>query len=478
MKEKTIFKNILYSLLVQISSIIVPLITSPYIARVFNADLIGQYSYTLANSNYFAMFETLGLTLYGMIEIAKVKNDKFERSKIFWEISLIKLFLTIICSISYIFTFIFYKSSDDRLFYIIMLMNLLSVGMDTTWFLNGLEDFKTTALRNIFVRIANVILIFTLIKSPNDILLYSIIMQGSTLASYFTILPSVKKQICFVNISSLSFKRYFRPALVYFVPGFITTLFSSADKTILGMFSSNYEVGIYEQASKICTLLSSVISGISNVLLPRAAYLSNASESNEESIKLFRNSIRVACLGGLAICIGVEAISNVFVRVFFGEGYDKSSIILQILCINVFFVSISNFYGQQALMARGKQKEYNISICAAVIINLIGNLVLVKNYESVGVSIASAASAIVEFIFIYSYGKDMLTLKEMMGYIWKYVLAAMVMYFVVINVQFSNEFASLIAKILTGAFTYFFCLLILKDEFVSFILNRRKKKYR
>ena len=50
MKEKKISYNIIYSVLMQTASVIAPLIISPYIARVLSAELIGNYSYTLANS--------------------------------------------------------------------------------------------------------------------------------------------------------------------------------------------------------------------------------------------------------------------------------------------------------------------------------------------------------------------------------------------------------------------------------------------
>ena len=50
MQEKKISINIFYNILNQIVSFIVPLILSPYVARVLSAELIGDYSYALANS--------------------------------------------------------------------------------------------------------------------------------------------------------------------------------------------------------------------------------------------------------------------------------------------------------------------------------------------------------------------------------------------------------------------------------------------
>ena len=74
MKEKKLSNNIIYSIVMQTAGVIAPLIISPYIARVLSAELIGDYSYTLANSSYFVLAECLGFSLYGTIKIAAVRD--------------------------------------------------------------------------------------------------------------------------------------------------------------------------------------------------------------------------------------------------------------------------------------------------------------------------------------------------------------------------------------------------------------------
>ena len=61
MKEKKVSINIIYNVVNQIVALIVPLVLSPYVARVLSPELIGDYSYALANSSYFVLVESLGL---------------------------------------------------------------------------------------------------------------------------------------------------------------------------------------------------------------------------------------------------------------------------------------------------------------------------------------------------------------------------------------------------------------------------------
>lgn len=476
MKDKKISNNLVYSLLIQISGLIAPLITSPYIARVLSPELIGDYSFTLANSNYFTLIECLGLPLYGMIEAAKVRDDKKKLSKLFWEISLIKIFLTIICVIVYVGMFVCSGNQNLRHLYIIMIFNLIAVGLDTTWILNGLEEFKVTAIRSIAVRIINIFLILLFVKSEHDIITYALIMQGSTFISYAVMFPTVLKKIGEISLKELNIWRHIKPSLIYFVPGIITTIFQSTDKSILGIFSTSYEVGVYEQACKICQLFACMISAVSNAILPRAAYLNSNTEKNSESEKLFKTSIRICSFAALPICFGASAIADSFIPVFFGAGYEKSAVLLKILCINVFFIALSNFYGQQALMARGKQKEYNISITVSAFANVAINLVLVQSLESVGVSIASAVAGLISFLMISYYGKDMLPLPAAIKMSHKYLAAAVLMFICIFKIVFNSNYLTVLVQIISGVLIYFAVLIVLKEKIVISVLERIRNK--
>lgn len=76
MAQKSIKKNYIYNLTYQILTLITPLITTPYLSRVFGADGIGTCSYIESVSSYFVLFATLGLTTFGQREISYVQDDR------------------------------------------------------------------------------------------------------------------------------------------------------------------------------------------------------------------------------------------------------------------------------------------------------------------------------------------------------------------------------------------------------------------
>ena len=90
---KKTLTNIFYSCCVQLLGIIVPLITSPYISRILRPTNLGIYTYIDSVSQVFMTIGLIGLSNYGIREIAYSKDNKKERSKTFFEIMILRIIL-------------------------------------------------------------------------------------------------------------------------------------------------------------------------------------------------------------------------------------------------------------------------------------------------------------------------------------------------------------------------------------------------
>ncbi len=95
-------KNFIYNFMYQILTMILPIITAPYIARVLGTEGIGIYSSTYSIVYYFMLFAMLGLNNYGNRQIAKVRKNKKELSKTFSSIYFMQLMISSIMIIIYI----------------------------------------------------------------------------------------------------------------------------------------------------------------------------------------------------------------------------------------------------------------------------------------------------------------------------------------------------------------------------------------
>ena len=201
-------------------------------------------------------------------------------------------------------------------------------------------------------------------------------------------------------------------------------------------------------------------------MMPRIA--SNYKDGNIKKIKEYMNStFKFIFFLSFPLMFGIMAVSNNFVPLFFGKGYDKVIIILRIICIIIPFISISSVIGTQYLLALKKQKEYTISVIIGALINLILNFLLISNYNSIGASIATVfAELFVTIIQFYFIRKDF-NLKEIFKSLLKYFLVSLIMFIIcfIPNYFITSRIICLLVQVIIGIITYFSILIIIKDDF-------------
>lgn len=315
--------------------------------------------------------------------------------------------------------------------------------------------------------------IFTLIKSEEEFLLYAVLMQAAGVFANIAVYPKAMRMIAWEKPRALNVCKHIKPAAIYFVPGLVTTIFSSTDKTMLGIMCNDYEVGIYEQANKISQICMNAISAIGNVLMPRAAYLYHQSKSRADANLLFYKFFKVICLISFPTVFGISSIANEFVPFFFGKGYEKSISVLIVLGLNVAFTALGNLVGQQCLISRDNQKAYNISVIVAAVANVVFNLVMIYFGQSIGAAFASVLASIVSFAMLTYMSRKTIQVSVMFHEIWKYGVASVIMAVVVLIAKnlWVGTIGGIIVHVLTGAVVYFLVLVLFREENIYVFLR-------
>ena len=114
MQKKSIGKNFVYNIILKVANIGFPLITFPYVTRVLGAEGIGKVNFASSIVMYFVMFANLGIPLYGIREIAKVRDKKDEMNKVFWELFILNGITVLICGIAFLSTFLFVEKIREE----------------------------------------------------------------------------------------------------------------------------------------------------------------------------------------------------------------------------------------------------------------------------------------------------------------------------------------------------------------------------
>jgi len=162
-----IVKNFLYNASYQVFVLLIPLITTPYLARVLGPTGVGINSYTNSIIQYFILFGSIGVNLYGNRQVAFVREDKKLLSATFFEIFLMRLMTIIIAYIMFVCFLLFLKQYQT--YYLMQSISIIAAAFDISWFFMGMEDFAVTVLRNLLIKIVTLVSIFSFVKSKDDL---------------------------------------------------------------------------------------------------------------------------------------------------------------------------------------------------------------------------------------------------------------------------------------------------------------------
>ncbi|MBQ2637962.1 flippase, partial [Candidatus Saccharibacteria bacterium] len=387
---KSIKKNYLYNLIFQILSVILPLITTPYLSHVLGSEQIGVYGFTLSIVTYFVLAGSLGVSMYGQREIARLQNDPKKRTRAFWQINILKWIATGLSLIIYYFACI--QNTDYGFYYKIFTLELFANSIDISWFYQGIEEFRITVIRNIIIKLLSLVCIFIFVKTPSDTGIYILIYCLSNLISngyLWIILPRFIKR---VPLRLKTAKKHLMPIFLMFLPQVAVQIYTVLDRTMLGAITGDmHEVGIYEQSNKINRAAQTFVTALGVVMLSRVASLS-VSKKIDEIRAIISKAFHLVWLLALPMVAGIIAVAPNLVPWFLGDDFLNATQVLQIGSLLILAVGLNNVSGIQYLVATGKQNLFTISVIAGALVNAIGNLLLIPTLGAKGAIIFSVVA--------------------------------------------------------------------------------------
>ena len=317
-----------------------------------------------------------------------------------------------------------------------------------------------------------------LVKTSNDLNMYILIYVISNLIGNLSLWFYLPKNIQKIKMKDLNIIRHLKPTIWLFIPQISMQIYTVMDKTMLGIIIQNKaEVGYYEQAQKIVKLCLTIVTSLGTVMVPRMANTFIKGEKdkmNEYMLKSFKFVYFIS----IPTFIGVNLIAKQFVPIFFGDGYEKVSALINVISPIIIIIGLSNIVGMQYLLPAKKQKEFTISVTVGAIINFMLNIFCIRRSGAIGASIATViAELTITIIQLYCIKEDFKIL-EFIKIAKNNFIAGVGMIIPVILVKIipMNEYLSILLQIVIGVVIYFIILMLLKDEFVNVINEKIIKR--
>lgn len=455
-----VIKNYLYNLSYQILTIILPIITVPYVTRIFTSEDLGNYGFYNSIVSYFSLFAMLGIGLYGTKQIAAASDV----SSTFWNIYAIQFIASLLALFVYVITLVSIPEMGG-IVPIILGIILLTKMIDISWLFTGKEDFKKITLRNTMVKVAGVISIFTFIKSSEDLYLYIFLIVIFDFLGQFVMWIPAKKFIKRPSFDTKIIKKNLHPIVLLFLPQVAISLYVVLDRTLLGLLGSYSDVGIYEQGQKLTSILLTVVSSLGAVMLPRVANL--LSERKEkEAQNMVRFSFILYNLIIFPMIFGLIAINEVFVRLFLGQNFQDVKYVLYIIVFNIMFIGWTNILGYQVLVVRNKNKEFMLSTTIPAIVSVAVNITVIPFFGYIGASITSVVVEFLVFAIQWYYSRNIINKNLLFNKdLAKIICSSLVMFGVVMLCKIMLGFdgiVGLVIYLVVGGISYLAMIFLLK----------------
>lgn len=409
-KQKSLKLNFIMNAILTMSSFIFPLITFPYVSRILLPEGTGKVSFATSVISYFAMFAQLGIPTYGIRACAKVRDNREELTRTAQEIFIINFVMMVLAySVFGVALAVVPRLQQDRTLFLIVSATLLfnTIGME--WLYKALEQYTYITVRSIAFKFIALIAMFLLIHEKSDYVIYGAISILASSASNVFNFINVHKYIGLRPLGRYNFKRHLKAVVVFFAMSCATTVYTHLDTVMLGFMKTDADVGYYNAAVKIKTILVSIVTSLGTVLLPRASYYVEHGMKAEFQ-KITQKAINFVILAATPLMIYFMLYAREGIFFLSGDAYEGSILPMQLIMPTLLLIGLSNIMGIQILVPLGREKVVLYSEIAGAVVDLIINWILIPSMASAGAAIGTLVAEAVVTAWQYIALKD--TVRE------------------------------------------------------------------
>ena len=476
---KSVKRNYIYSLSYQIFSLIMPFITSPYIARILGPENVGTFSFISTYVSYFVLLGRLSIDLYGSRELSYVKNDLTKKSEVFWNLALLN-FTNLLIALLIYFTWLLIYKPVNGLFYALSSLTLFSSMLDITWLFSAHEEFGMIALRNFIVRIISVVSIFVFVKSPNDLVNYFLINLITPFVINASMLRYINRYVTFIKPTFLNAYKRYPKVLKISLPNLAVSVYTMLDKLLLGTISGNEYLGYYDYSKRIVAMALTVVSSMTPIMMVK---MSGHFKNNDLSLvrgyvaKSFKFSVFSSVL---IFSLLISAVPE-FIPWFYGSNFSTTIKLIQILSPTIIAVAMGTVAGHQFLLSIGKENLLSLALAIGAAISFSLNILLIPRYDALGASLTSLVSEAAITIILYITISRYMDVKELFRQNYKFFLfsLAVIIPLRIIGTKMGPSVLTNLLQVALGTIIYLLLSLVFDKDIHSYmkdVVNKLKSK--
>lgn len=414
MVKISILKNVIYRFTLETLRVLIPVITVPYIYRLFNPEIMGNIEFSQSISGYALIFSGFGVYNYGLREISRIRDDKNKKDKLFTELFIISTISSIIVTVLY-FIYIFLKFSNAGILTNMLLINsiqIISTIFYIEWINEAFENYKFISQKTIIVKLINIVFIFVFVKVSTDFYMYLFLINIFVFINNFISFIYIKKYIKF-SFKNINMTKHIFSLFVILLIFNINMLYTQFDRLMLGFYLKDMkEVAYYAVSYKIMSLIFLLITAIISVSMPRLSfYLGENDTQSYNSLleKLFRFSYFLL----FPLSVGIIILRKEVVLFFGGNAYLPAEILIAIFGIRLIINATEGLLSNQVMFLHQKEKKMTIIYAVGACLNFIFKYFLIRFqiFSAVSAILTTMIAEMLVIFLDYFYIRKYLGLK-------------------------------------------------------------------
>lgn len=403
LNNKTL-KNSLLTLIIRMIGVATLFGLSTLMTRNIDEVYVGSYEFARVVLLTIATFGLLGteqsvLYFAGKLEAKNETNQLqlvyFKMLKIIWISSVAVLVLSLLIPDSFLIAIGIKENVHN-----VVKKCLIILPFYTTTILNTetIRAYNKVMLsewfRNIFKYVpiiaGTILIIFKVVKVDSLLNWYLYGFVFLAVISFMVLLLLMDKSSK-KHISTINSKEIFNVSYPMAISSFYTYLLMTIDIFLLAQFFNLHYTAYYAIAMKIMSILSMVIIGVNINYAPKIAVNYENNDITALNANLKEAAKTIAFLNftiGLILLFGGKFFLN-----FFGESYTEALPAYNILIGTQMLVSLFGMVPMYMNMT-GKQQTFHKIMGFAVVVNIIGNIILIPKYNMVGAALSYAVTVL------------------------------------------------------------------------------------
>lgn len=368
MSKNNIKVNAIASTLVRILNIIFPLLTGPYLTRILDPELFGEFNKVNALAAWFIPFAGFGVYNYGIRLVSGVREKIQKASHDFSLLFYASIISSVVVTLIYVL-YIWVANPNNVLLYVIFIFQIIVQFLNVEWMAEAFESYNFILYKTLFVRIFMLVSIFVFVKNGDDIIPYTLIMTLANFLNYFTSYIYIRRKVKLVRIPLKELVKIFKPLFSMLLLANANMLYTILDRLFLSSVKNNLYISYYTISLNLSMMITGVVVSIIIVSIPRLAKY-NAEEDFEKFNDLQLKTSRLFLFLVVPISVGLSCVSQSIIFLYAGPKYILAVPTMIICSIRILTWTLDTIFANQVIFLKG----YELSLTKIYFIGGFFNL--------------------------------------------------------------------------------------------------------